>query len=607
MVSAPKGSTRRLVLVFLATILGAARPSSAGVNRWTPTAPLGHYCSAAAFDPRDSDRIYAAGHGAVLRSLDGGSSWSPVLRTTLVQFQESTVEIDPQQPDTVFASPGGPLYRSTDAGDNWTNVSPLGLIMSLAIDPTNSAIVLAGTERGLYRSVDRGTNWTSILASSLFSLAIAPQNSSVAYGADISAYYYYGIEQRPGRLYTSTNGGSTWSARENPFGFHRDALVVDPANPSILYAGSIGLFKSEDSGSTWNQKFLGIDTLVTHIAFDPQDHDTMYASSYDGVLRSVDRGETWRVMSRGFDGRPVTSLAIDSSGTRLLAITWDGAFHSLQVYSGAWDLAAGAGSRTDLAFVNPDQEAILEAFDGAGGSIDGAEFFLQGGAVAAIAGAGDLRWVLWNHDGGGTAIQVLGSLNDYAFHRYHPVDEWTAVDVAASSDRTAAVLWTNPDGRLGLWRVDSFGSVSHSVTFGPYPGWLARSIAQGADGRLRLLWTHADGRVGLSIVDGGQIVSTHRFTPDPGWTARDVTVASDGASRILMVGPNDEMALWSVDSTGARTVGPTLARAAAGQSASRLSAGDDGLSRVLWTSPEGVGTVTLLRLDNTLQGSFGLN
>jgi hypothetical protein len=74
-----------------------------------------------------------------------------------------------------------------------------------------------------------------------------------------------------------------------------------------------------------------------------------------------------------------------------------------------------------------------------------------------------------------------------------------------------------------------------------------------------------------------------------------------------MSGPDDQIAVWSVSPSGARTIGPVLAVPVEGQSATRLSAGSDGRTRVLWTSPEGAGTVYLLGLDGALQGSFGLN
>jgi hypothetical protein len=47
------------------------------------------------------------------------------------------------------------------------------------------------------------------------------------------------------------------------------------------------------------------------------------------------------------------------------------------------------------------------------------------------------------------------------------------------------------------------------------------------------------------------------------------------------------------------TVDPTLPP-------TRISAGADGLTRVLWTSPGGTATLWLLGLDNVFQSSFGL-
>jgi hypothetical protein len=603
-----QGLRRLLASAAVALILLAAPVAFAGVNRWTPTGPTGYWCTALAFDPHDLDRIYVAMSEGVQRSRDGGLSWSVVLPTP-AQYFDSILKVDPQQPGIVYASAAvASLFRSSDAGDTWADVSlPAGPVTALAVDPTNSSNLVAANQSAAFRSTNRGNSWMGATASSMYSLLFAGQNSSVVYGADFSATYYWGTSNRPGSLYKSTDGGSTWTSHRSAFGFYRGALAVDPANPSILYAGSVGVYKSENSGSTWVQKLSTPNLVVTGIVVDPRDPDTLYASIFEGgVIRSLDRGESWSDFDRGLDDDLIVQLAIDSTGTRLLAGAWFGQVYGYQIYSGAWDLAASAGNETTLASVSPDG-AILERFEGGGASIESSGYARDGTVVQAIAGAADLTWVLWSDDDGGTALQVLSALDESVFHRYAPVGDWRAVDVSASATRTAAILWTNPDGRSGIWRVDSYGIASGQATLGPYPGWTARRIAHGADGRPRLLWTHNDGRVGLSTIDGGQITTTYRFTPEPGWGARDLTVAIDGQARILMDGPDDQMALWSVSDSGVRTEGPIHASPSAGQSASRLSAGSDGLTRVLWTSPDGSGTVYLLGLDGALHGSFDLD
>jgi hypothetical protein len=180
------------------------------------------------------------------------------------------------------------------------------------------------------------------------------------------------------------------------------------------------------------------------------------------------------------------------------------------------------------------------------------------------------------------------------------------VDVSVGSDRTTHLLWTNGDGRTELTSVAVSGALVGDTTYGPFGGWSARSISDGEDGLTRLLWSNTDDRVGLSLISAGNIVATYRFAPGPGWTARDVAVASDNQARILFVNADGRMTLWSVDNSGAVTnSGTVYGPSPSGQAAIRVSAGADGSTRVLWTGPEGIGSLSLMGLNNVLQSSFG--
>jgi hypothetical protein len=179
------------------------------------------------------------------------------------------------------------------------------------------------------------------------------------------------------------------------------------------------------------------------------------------------------------------------------------------------------------------------------------------------------------------------------------------VDVSVGGDGTTHLLWTNIDGRTALTSVALSGAVVRDTTYGPFSGWIARSISDGADGLTRVLWSNTDGRVGLSLIDAGQIVATSRFTPGPGWTARDVAVATDNQARILFVNADGRMAVWSVDNSGAATNSESVyGPPRSGQAAVRISAGADGLTRVLWTNPERTGALWLMGPDNVFQSSF---
>ena len=71
------------------------------------------------------------------------------------------------------------------------------------------------------------------------------------------------------------------------------ALVIDPVEPRILYAGGVsgGVWKSETSGATWTPiaddlANIAITTLVMH----PTDRATLYAGTGEGFFREEVRG-----------------------------------------------------------------------------------------------------------------------------------------------------------------------------------------------------------------------------------------------------------------------------------------------------------------------------
>jgi photosystem II stability/assembly factor-like uncharacterized protein len=136
------------------------------------------YPSALAFDPLDSDTLYAYGDGAALfKSTDGGASWQragyPFIPASL---SVHLLAIDPREPTTLYAAAaeegwydgqedivkkGKGIFKSTDGGSSWRAVGLKGhIVRALAIDPRQRQTVYAGTDSGLLRSTDGGRSWS---------------------------------------------------------------------------------------------------------------------------------------------------------------------------------------------------------------------------------------------------------------------------------------------------------------------------------------------------------------------------------------------------------------------------------------------------------------
>lgn len=76
------------------------------------------------------------------------------------------VLIDPKQPQRVYAAGDTGLYRSDDAGETWQMAAqglPAGGVVALALDPRQPQRLYAATPAGaLYLSEDGATSWRAL-------------------------------------------------------------------------------------------------------------------------------------------------------------------------------------------------------------------------------------------------------------------------------------------------------------------------------------------------------------------------------------------------------------------------------------------------------------
>lgn len=101
-------------------------------------------------------------------------------------------------------------------------------------------------------------------------------------------------------------GDQHWSTN-GPFGGQIFYIVANPLNPSILYAGSAsGVSKSIDGGNTWklilSQGILNSEKRITatQIYLNPSNPNIIYVSCYQGGLyRSTNAGLSWEYLGFG--------------------------------------------------------------------------------------------------------------------------------------------------------------------------------------------------------------------------------------------------------------------------------------------------------------------
>jgi photosystem II stability/assembly factor-like uncharacterized protein len=212
-------------------------------------------------DPRDPNRLEIAGFVSftceaeltssclAFLSTDGGATWRCNERKN-TRFVD--VVFDPVHARTLYASGERGVSKTTADGPPWSTASqglPPGTTFPLIA--TTTGVLYVGTPTGVYVSRNGARTWQRAsqgipAGDGISLLAVAPSNPAVLYAstarldADLGTSFFH--------LYTSTNGGATWSPLPEgplPEGAF-SALAVDPRRPATLYVGTkAGVYRLE--------------------------------------------------------------------------------------------------------------------------------------------------------------------------------------------------------------------------------------------------------------------------------------------------------------------------------------------------------------------------
>lgn len=93
---------------------------------------------------------------------------------------------------------------------------------------------------------------------------------------------------------TAFGGTERWTI-QGPYGGAINDVQFDPSDPSIVYASTgDGLFRSVDGGQRWIAAAELTGTAVLNVAIVKDDPRKVFVSTFIGIHRSDDRGLTWR-------------------------------------------------------------------------------------------------------------------------------------------------------------------------------------------------------------------------------------------------------------------------------------------------------------------------
>jgi photosystem II stability/assembly factor-like uncharacterized protein len=235
-----------------------------------------------------------------------------------------------------------PVHQSDDPilrAFTWRSIGPAnmsGRIDDIAVVETAPSTFYIGfATGGIWKTTNNGTTFEPIFdaepVASIGDIAIAPSNPDVIYVGTGEANNRQSASFGAG-VYKSIDAGKTWKYVGLKETQSIARIVVNPKDPNIAYVAAIGhlfgpnkdrgLYKTTDGGATWtNTKFIDENTGFTDVVIDPANPSVLYAASYQrrrvpwgfngggpgsGLWKTTDAGKTWtKLTGHGLPGNPI--------------------------------------------------------------------------------------------------------------------------------------------------------------------------------------------------------------------------------------------------------------------------------------------------------------
>lgn len=267
------------------------------------------------------DAYYGAG---VLRSDDGGETWTQLAADTLKHDKISRIIIDPSDNTHVYLACDAGVFESTDTGASWTSLRA-GIATDLALDASHTAnerLYAAFKGEGIFLRIGIG-GFTQLTSPNLPNPAPGRIALALCAGQRQTIYAAIADTDNPGTLhniYSTTDAGTTWNALPSvppsvKSVWYNLVLAVHPTDAHTLYFGEVHLWRSTDAGANWTDVSVisgssqGVHADQHAFALHPTTPTTVWAGNDGGIWLSTDGGSSWRHRNRGLQTMQYYTIA----------------------------------------------------------------------------------------------------------------------------------------------------------------------------------------------------------------------------------------------------------------------------------------------------------
>ncbi|MCO6493289.1 MAG: hypothetical protein J5I98_33015 [Phaeodactylibacter sp.] len=296
----------------------------------------------------------------------------------------------PFDDNAVFLATDGGIFYSGDNGENWEGrnggYQTLQFYASFACSATNPGLAIGGMQDNATAIYVGDDAWVRVIGGDGMSAAIDPGDNNILYGSSQGLNMLR--SDNGGQNFVSITSSGSWQNEPRNFS---GPFILDPQSPNIIYAGAQRLHRSTDRGNTWNatstnQVDPNLGNPILAIAVSPLDNDILFVATSPllgpgaGVFRSTDSGQSWQAVA-GLPDRVAMDIVFhpDDDDIAFVAFSGFGTNHIYKTEDGGDSWAPSDAGLPDVPAnaiaIDPDQPSDMYAGNDLGvyASFDGGQ------------------------------------------------------------------------------------------------------------------------------------------------------------------------------------------------------------------------------------------
>ena len=342
-------------LLLAGALSGIYRSSDEGAT-WERITPANHSdlrnFDSVAFDPKDTNVIYAGTYHLPWKTANGGKDWFPVVKGMIDDSDVMNIIVDPANSENVHAVACSGIYHSVNGGQQWVKYQGIPAVFRrtqlIRMDPTNASILYAGTTSGLWKTVNDKDFKRVTPGDWIINALIIDQKNPQR--------IIIGTEREGVQI--STDGGSSFTSANNGFQHqHISDVALDRDHPEralvVLTFDNDAFLVTRDGGNSWTTLGPGLKrTELCHVyaaptawwaaltnggwmKYDDAAHKWVRAGLYVPDTISAPAAKT----TKGKKGAPPKAAAPKQAGPQLTAFLVNGMAFGRE----AWYAATAGG------------------------------------------------------------------------------------------------------------------------------------------------------------------------------------------------------------------------------------------------------------------------